>query len=48
MEVKANHGPFMVVVPLSTITNWSYEMDKWAPNMKKLIYKGKKSERPQL
>ena len=48
IETKANEGPFMVVVPLSTISNWSYEMDKWAPDMKYFVYKGKKSERPQL
>jgi SNF2 family DNA or RNA helicase len=48
MEKKGNDGPFMVVAPLSTITNWTYEMDKWAPNMKYFVYKGKKAERPML
>lgn len=48
IEVKGNEGPFLVVVPLTTITNWTYEMDIWAPDIKKMIYKGKKSERPIL
>lgn len=38
----------MIVVPLATITNWTYEFDRWAPDIKKMIYRGKKSERPIL
>lgn len=26
-------GPFLVVVPLSTISNWEKEFRKWAPAM---------------
>ena len=37
-----------MVVPLTTISNWVMEFDKWAPDIKKIIYKGKKSERPEL
>lgn len=48
IETKGNEGPFMVVVPLSLISNWTDEMNKWAPDIKKLIYKGNKSERPLL
>lgn len=48
IEVKGNEGPFLVVVPLTTISNWTMEFDKWAPDIKKIIYKGKKSERPEL
>jgi len=48
IENKGNEGPFLVVVPLTTITNWSMEFDKWAPDIKKIIYKGNKSERPKL
>jgi ATP-dependent helicase STH1/SNF2 len=48
IEVKGNEGPFLVVVPLTTISNWVMEFDKWAPDIKKIIYKGKKSERPEL
>ena len=48
IECKQNLGPFLVVVPLSTISNWSLEFDKWAPDIRKIIYKGRKNERPQL
>ena len=48
IESKGNEGPFLVVVPLTTISNWSMEFDKWAPGIRKIIYKGKKNERPLL
>ena len=48
IESKGNEGPFLVVVPLTTISNWVMEFDKWAPDIKKMIYRGKKSERPIL
>jgi len=48
IETKGNEGPFMVVVPLSLISNWTDEMNKWAPDIKKLVYKGNKAERPML
>ena len=38
IEVKKNPGPFLVVVPLTTIINWSMEFDKWAPDIKIIIY----------
>ena len=38
----------MVVVPLSTITNWTVEFEKWAPDIKIIVYKGNKYERPKL
>jgi ATP-dependent helicase STH1/SNF2 len=40
MENKKNYGPFLVVVPLTTLSNWMIEFDRWAPNIKKIIYKG--------
>ena len=48
IESKGNEGPFLVVVPLTTISNWSMEFDKWSPDIRKIIYKGKKNERPLL
>jgi SNF2 family DNA or RNA helicase len=36
MEVKGNKGPFLIVVPLSTINNWSLEFEKWAPDIVKV------------
>jgi len=48
METKGNDGPFLIVVPLSTLTNWVLEFDKWAPHIKKLIYKGDPGTRKEL
>ncbi len=38
----------LVVVPLTTITNWSMEFQKWAPHIKFIVYKGKKKEREEM
>lgn len=48
METKNNDGPFLVVVPLSTLTNWDMEIDRWCAKVKKLIYKGDPATRKQL
>eukprot|EP01022_Parablepharisma_sp_SALTPOND_P021984 TRINITY_DN43_c9_g1_i1.p1 TRINITY_DN43_c9_g1~~TRINITY_DN43_c9_g1_i1.p1 ORF type:complete len:1498 (-),score=197.37 TRINITY_DN43_c9_g1_i1:969-5462(-) len=48
MENKGNDGPFLIVVPLSTLTNWDLEFDKWCPKIKKLIYKGDPATRKYL
>lgn len=36
MEFKHNNGPFLVVVPLSTLSNWVNEAEKWTPSMIKV------------
>lgn len=48
IEHKNNEGPFLVVVPLTTINNWMSEFEKWAPKIHVITYKGKKHERPML
>ena len=40
IETKQKNGPFIVIVPLSTLTNWNLEFEKWAPSVKKITYKG--------
>ena len=40
IERKHQSGPFLVVVPLSTLTNWNLEFEKWAPSVKRIVYKG--------
>lgn len=47
IEVKKNSGPFLVIVPLSTLTNWHLEFDKWAPSVSKVVYKGPPAVRKQ-
>uniref|UniRef100_A0AAZ3R343 SWI/SNF related, matrix associated, actin dependent regulator of chromatin, subfamily a, member 4 n=1 Tax=Oncorhynchus tshawytscha TaxID=74940 RepID=A0AAZ3R343_ONCTS len=39
MENKRVNGPFLIIVPLSTLSNWVYEFDKWAPSVVKVSYK---------
>ncbi|EPZ37057.1 SNF2-related domain-containing protein [Rozella allomycis CSF55] len=48
MEVKRQNGPFLIIVPLSTMTNWSLEFQKWAPSIKKVDYKGSPNVRKGL
>jgi ATP-dependent helicase STH1/SNF2 len=40
IEKKMQNGPYLVIVPLSTLTNWNLEFDKWAPSVAKVVYKG--------
>lgn len=47
IEKKQNNGPFLVIVPLSTLTNWNIEFDKWAPAVSKVVYKGPPNARKQ-
>ena len=42
------YGPFLVIVPLSTMTNWSAEFAKWAPSIKVISYKGNPTQRRDL
>ncbi|KAG4402812.1 hypothetical protein GLYMA_02G281000v4 [Glycine max] len=39
------HGPFLVVVPLSTLSNWAKEFRKWLPDMNIIIYVGTRASR---
>lgn len=33
MEKKKVNGPFLIIVPLSTISNWMLEFEKWGPSV---------------
>ncbi|KAG1832907.1 SNF2 family N-terminal domain-containing protein [Suillus subalutaceus] len=48
IEVKRQRGPYLVIVPLSTMTNWSGEFAKWAPTVKMISYKGNPAQRRNL
>lgn len=47
-QVKQNHGPFLVVVPLSTLSNWVNEFSKWAPDAIVVTYKGTPTTRRDI
>ncbi len=40
MEKKKNMGPYLIIVPLSTLSNWVMEFEKWAPSVTVVPYKG--------
>jgi SNF2 family DNA or RNA helicase len=48
MESKKNFGPFLIIVPLSTLSNWCLEFEKWAPSLNKLMYKGSPQARKDI
>ena len=47
VEKKHQGGPFLVIVPLSTLTNWNNEFEKWAPSIRRIVYKGPPNSRKQ-
>ncbi|GMM27306.1 RSC chromatin remodeling complex ATPase subunit [Martiniozyma asiatica (nom. inval.)] len=48
IEKKKERGKFLVIVPLSTITNWTLEFERWAPSVRTIVYKGSQQERRDL
>ncbi|KAI8643546.1 SNF2 family N-terminal domain-containing protein [Parasitella parasitica] len=48
IEKKRHNGPFLIIAPLSTLTNWTLEFDKWAPSVSKIVYKGRPETRKEL
>ena len=47
IEKKKQNGPYLVIVPLSTLTNWNLEFEKWAPSLTRVVYKGPPNARKQ-
>ncbi|KAI0971793.1 SNF2 family N-terminal domain-containing protein [Xylaria arbuscula] len=47
IERKLQQGPYLVIVPLSTLTNWNLEFEKWAPSVSRVVYKGPPNARKQ-
>lgn len=48
MEKKKVNGPFLIIVPLSTLSNWKLEFEKWAPSVFVVAYKGPPGTRRKL
>jgi ATP-dependent helicase STH1/SNF2 len=45
---RKHEDKFLVVVPLSTITNWTMEFEKWAPAVDVIVYKGSQQQRKSM
>ncbi|CAN3476075.1 nuclear protein Sth1p/NPS1 [Diutina catenulata] len=45
---KKGESKFLVIVPLSTITNWTLEFEKWAPSIRVIVYKGSPQQRKTM
>lgn len=48
IEVKNVFGPFLVIVPLSVISNWVREIGNWAPSLVTVVYKGDPATRKSI
>ncbi|XP_030758143.1 ATP-dependent helicase brm-like [Sitophilus oryzae] len=48
MEKKKVNGPFLIIVPLSTLSNWVLEFEKWSPSVVVVSYKGSPAGRRQI
>lgn len=46
--IKGIEGPFIVIVPKSTLDNWQREFSKWTPEVKTVVLQGDKDLRKQL
>lgn len=48
LESKGLKGPYLVLVPLSTMTNWVNELKRWAPSLVTLEWRGTPTQRKSL
>ena len=42
---RGQHGPFIVVVPLSTMPSWADTFDHWTPDINYVVYNGNETAR---
>ena len=47
-EAKGLEGPFLVLAPKSTLTNWQREFEMWCPALRVLKYHGSEAERAAM
>ncbi|KAI9840648.1 MAG: hypothetical protein M1838_003959 [Thelocarpon superellum] len=48
LRSKGTYGPFLVAAPLSTLSNWVEEFNRWTPNIPVVLYHGSRAEREAL
>lgn len=46
--IKKVEGPFVVIVPKSTLDNWKREFQKWTPEVNVVVLQGNKEERANI
>lgn len=46
--IEKKSGPFLVIAPKSTLTNWLREINRWTPEVNAFILQGDKEERSEL
>lgn len=46
--IKGIDGPFIIIVPKSTLDNWKREFQKWTPDVNVLVLHGNKDERNEV
>ena len=47
-EYQDSHGPHLIVVPKSTLSNWMAELKRWAPGLSAVRFHGTKDEREEI
>lgn len=45
---RGTNGPFLILGPLSTVTNWVNEFKRWAPKIPVVMYHGNPQTRAQI
>ena len=45
---KQQNGPYLIITPLSTLSNWKIEFERFAPKLPVIIFHGTRDERALL
>ncbi|TVU45339.1 hypothetical protein EJB05_04824 [Eragrostis curvula] len=48
LKGKNMHGPYMIIAPLSTLSNWVNEISRFTPSLASIIYHGDKAARAEI
>ncbi|RDY07314.1 ATP-dependent DNA helicase DDM1, partial [Mucuna pruriens] len=48
LKAKGLDGPYMIIAPLSTLSNWVNEISRFAPSLSAIIYHGDKKQRDEI
>ncbi|XAR57893.1 DNA helicase [Bertholletia excelsa] len=48
LKGKGLDGPYLIIAPLSTLSNWANEMSRFVPSMNAIIYHGTKKEKEEM